>query len=559
MSEPDEIKPRLSNLVSLWPQLAQGNGAWMLSGVALALATALASIALLAVSGGFLTASALAGMTAATAFSFNYFAPAATIRFLAIARTLGRWSERVLTHEATFRLLASLRVWLYRRIAQLSPRQLGRHHSGDLLNHLTRDIDALDNLYLRFGVPYATAWLLTCLLVALLMYWSTMLALFVLLPGALILLILPTAAWHAGKRSASHLIETRSMLRQRLLDNHDGIEDFYLHDSAWQAQRQQTLKAHQQLLVAQSTQQRWGTLFRAVSTVIGGAAALWILLPAAQLMQTASLPAPWLAALPLLLLGLTEILTPLPSAFLELPGTAQAAGRIRALAAQLPEPAFVSQSGSPANGELQLQEVHYRHDPCQPLIEGLSLSIPAGRHVAISGQSGCGKSTLLSLIARLEDPQGGIISLAGHPLAEFDESSLRQHIALHTQDDWLSATTIADNLRLARPDASDAELWSALDCAGLSSTVASWPQGLRTPLAEGGANLSGGERRRLNLARVLLREAPVTLLDEPAEGLDADAERTLLTAIRTRLAGRTLVWVTHKPETAAAFEHHVRL
>lgn len=532
---------------------------WMLAGFAVACATLVAGLALLGLSGGFLAAAAIAGLTPATALAFNFFPPAAGVRFLAIARTAGRWGERVLTHEATLRLLARLRSWLYRGVAELSPRQLGRYHGADLLNHLTRDIDALDNLYLRFGVPYLAAWTVLSMLAVSMAWWSPVLSLPVVALMMVSLLVLPWLAWGLGGDSARRAVEARSRLRRRLLDCHDGADDFSLHDAAWRHQREATLTAHRELLTAQRVQQRRAALLRAMTGALVGFAVWAVLVLAAGVFAAGALPAPWLAALPLLLLGTAEALLPLSAASLELPGTAAAATRLRALVSQSPATGFVAQGPMPGGFDLRLENLTHGHGDQPDLFVGLDAALPAGRHVALLGPSGGGKSTLLSLIARLEDPRSGRILLGSRPLTELDETTLRASVALLAQDAWVFSGTLADNLRVAAPDAEDEALWSVLHCVGLSDTVSQWPEGLATWVDEGGGSLSGGQRRRLALARVLLREAPVTLLDEPAEGLDAAAEADLVRTVRRRLAGRTLVWVTHRPETARAFEHALRL
>lgn len=528
---------------------------WMLAGFAVACATLVAGLALLGLSGGFLTAAAIAGLTPATALAFNFFPPAAGVRFLAIARTAGRWGERVLTHEATLRLLARLRSWLYRGVAELSPRQLGRYHGADLLNHLTRDIDALDNLYLRFGVPYLAAWTVLSMLAVSMAWWSPVLSLPVLALMMVSLLVMPWLAWGLGGDSARRAVVARSRLRQRLLDCHDGADDFSLHGAAWRHHREVTLMAHRELLTAQRVQQRRAAQLRAMTGALVGFAVWAVLALAAGVFAAGDLPAPWLAALPLLLLGTAEALLPLSAASLELPGTAAAAARLRALVSQSPATGFVEQGSLPGGFDLRLENLAHGHGSYPDAFAGVHAELPVGRHVALLGPSGGGKSTLLSLIARLEDPRKGRILLGSRPLAELDETTLRASVALLAQDAWVFSGTLADNLRVAAPDAEDEALWSVLRCVGLADTVSQWPEGLTTWVDEGGGSLSGGQRRRLALARVLLREAPVTLLDEPAEGLDAAAEAALVEAVRSWLVGRTLVWVTHRPETARAFEH----
>jgi ATP-binding cassette subfamily C protein CydC len=208
---------------------------------------------------------------------------------------------------------------------------------------------------------------------------------------------------------------------------------------------------------------------------------------------------------------------------------------------------------------VELSHVGFAYDPAFPILQDVSLTIRQGQHLALIGPSGGGKTTLMQLIARLSDPQTGRILLGGVDLRELSETTLRSHIACAPQEGWLFTAPLADNLRLARPDASDEELWQVLKTVGLDEIVTGWPDGLQTWIEEGGASLSGGQRRRLALARALLAQAPVTLLDEPTEGLDPVSETALIARIRQVLAGRTLIWVTHRTNTIAAFDRVLRI
>ena len=527
-----------------------GAGGWMLAGWMLGLCTLVGSLGLLGLSGWFLSATAVAGLSPLTAQAFNFFVPGAGVRFFAILRTLSRWGERVVSHEATFRLIASLRCWLYQRLSALSPAQLGRHHGGELLNTLMRDVDALDNLYPRVLLPLATA---TAILLAMTGLAGTLLA-----PVAgvlplmlfLFLLTLPFVGWQLGHRVSPRLLAQRGELRRNLLDSIDGLEDFALHGEAWAIQRCRTLESSRSWLRQQHRFARRGACLRAVVVVVVGLAACYALL----LLVGQGLSGPMVVALVLLMLGAQEALAALPAAFLELPGTAAAAGRIDALAGQIPSPAFVDPGRQPAGSRLEIENLRFAW-PNQPLLfDGLTFSVAEGEHLALLGESGGGKSTLLQLLTRLEDPQAGRICLGGVDLREIDEPTLRRHLVSAGQFPWAQRATLAANLRLADPEADHERMMGVLRIVGLDEQVMAWRDGLETWVEEGGASLSGGQRRRLGIARALLRRAPITLLDEPSEGLDGPAEEALVRAIRAELAGRTLIWVTHRPAGLADFD-----
>jgi ATP-binding cassette subfamily C protein CydC len=250
---------------------------------------------------------------------------------------------------------------------------------------------------------------------------------------------------------------------------------------------------------------------------------------------------------------------PLAGASLELPGTASAAQRLQALAEQAPTVVFPARGASPQDAGIALHDVDFAWDAHTPVLRAFTLNIAAGEHLLLTGESGCGKSSLLQLIARMEAPTRGQIRLGGVPIEALDEATLRAHVACALQHTWAQSSTLADNLRLARPDATDAEMHEVLDLVGLSPAQAGWPAGLATWVEEGGASLSGGQRRRLGVARALLRRAPITLLDEPSEGLDLAAEQDLVQRVTRHLSGRTLVWVSHRAVAPGLFHRTLQL
>lgn len=526
---------------------------WLWLGLLMALVCLIAGMGLLGLAGGFLAATAIAGLSLTSAQAFNFFLPAAGVRFFAISRTITRWAERVLTHEATFRVIGEIRVWLYARLIRLSPRQLQAYHGGDLLSRLTQDIDALNNVYQRLLLPTIAGLISFALLGWVLIWRQTGL----LWPWLILLLtsflILPWLAWRLGQQPARAQVKAQARVRRELLDAVDGLEDFSLHAPAWQQQRAVIIEQDAARIALQLRLQRLGSALRALQFLAVGLAA-W-----AVLGMAASSPTPWLAALVLLMLGSLEAVQALPQAWLELPGTIASAARLNALSEQEPEPAFVTQGAQPANKQIVLQEVCFAYDPLQPILQRVSLTLAEGEHLALIGASGGGKTTLIQLITRLIDPQAGHITLGGVDLCELDEDTLRAHIACAPQEGWMFTAPLAENLRLAQAQASDDALWHALDVVGLKELVASWPDGLQTWIEEGGASLSGGQRRRLGLARALLANAPITLLDEPTEGLDPASEIALIERLRRELAGRTLIWVTHRHYGLTQFDQVWRI
>lgn len=532
-----------------------GAGGWLAVGLLLGVLTLIGSLGLLSLSGGFLSAAALAGLTPATALAFNFFTPGAGVRAFAIVRTASRWGERVVSHEGTFRLLAALRVWLYRRLAALSPRQIGRFHAAETLNRLLRDIDALDNLYPRLIMPTAAA-AVVFLVVTALFAWAAPALLWLPLLLLATLLALPLLGWRLGCALQPRLIRERATLRTHLLDCSEGLEDLSLHAPAWVAQRQRVIDAAAQWLSVQAGSARRAAALRALVSILVGLLA-WTAL--ALLPDQNNLPGPWIAALVLLLLGCSEALLPLAGAALDLPGTAAAAQRIDALASQTPAQTFVAQGPQPLDASIEIRGLSFAWDEHTPVFAGLNLSIPAGQHLCLQGSSGCGKSTLIHLLTRFETPATGSIRIGGIDIDNLDESTLRRQIACAGQHAWAKTGTLADNLRLADPAASVERMRDVLELVDLDPDKLGWQDGLATWIEEGGTSLSGGQRRRLAIARMLLRDAPILLFDEPSEGLDPQSEARLIQRLRHHLQERTVLWISHRDGVETAFDRVLRL
>lgn len=522
---------------------------WLAGGLALSLLTLAGSLGLLGLSGGFLTATGIAGLVPDMALLFNVVIPAGGIRLFALVRTASRWSERVVNHEATFRLLGQLRVRLYDKFCRLSPRQLGLWHGAEILNRMTKDVDLLDNLYIRLLVPIGASALLLGGVFVLSWSFSPTLA----IPAGVLTVVgvvfVPWVMYRAGFALSPQLVQRQEAVRRGLLDILEGLDDWILHQPSWEAQRTKVLDEDSRRIDTQVRIQRAGSAARAaLAGTIG--LAVWAMIGIVGTMpEGTGLDGPWFVALALVVLGTGEALLGLPAAWMELPGTASAARRLTELGDLTPDPGFPEGPGicsdTPEN-EFRLEDVSFFYLSDDPVLKGIDLTLRPGDHIALVGPSGGGKTTLVRLLTRLEDPVAGRLILGGRNLKEWDETSLRSMVSCAMQDPWIFRATLAENLRMASPEAGEPELWRVLDLVGLGDQVSAWPEGLETWVEEGGQSLSGGQRRRLALARALLRRTPITILDEPTEGLESDAAEVLVGAIRKELAGRTLVWVTHR-------------
>ncbi|EKE72974.1 ATP-binding/permease cydC [Oceanibaculum indicum P24] len=529
---------------------------WFLIGLALAIVSLVAGIGLLALAGWFIAATALAG-AAGLGLAFNFFSPSAGIRFLAILRTAGRYGERLATHEATLRFLANLRVTVFANLLSRDFAQLAQIRGGDFLQRLTGDIDLLDALYLRLAVPLLTALTVIVALVGLLLIFDPWLALG---GGALLGLagiLLPALQGYATRRAARRLNAGERALRLRTVDLSRGQVELAMAGRL-AAQRDGIAKAHAMAESAALDISRRESLAGASLFVAGQSALAFALWRGAVLLRDGVIDGALLAMILLLVLGATEALGLLRRGLLELGRTILAARRVGPYTKEGDQQPV--SSGLVPEGPLRLEGLAFRYAPDRrPVLEGITADINPGEIVALVGPSGSGKSTLLGLVAGMHAPSAGHILIGGQPLDSIAQPDLRRTVGLLGQRTELFRDSIAGNLRLASPDADDAVLWDALRRAGLEPAVRRLPLGLETVLGDEGSGLSGGERRRLALARLILTDPAIWLLDEPTEGLDRPMAAAVLDDILAAAAGRIVLLATHRPEEAAKAGRLLRL
>jgi ATP-binding cassette subfamily C protein CydC len=530
----------------------------MLLAVFVACATVLASVALMGVAGWFIAAMGIAGVTTGM---MNYFLPAAGIRFFAIVRTGGRYGERLLSHEATFRLLAGLRLWLFRRLILLSPGQLQSRRGGDLAGSLQADVETLQHAYLRLASPIAVALVcgLAIVLVVAALHPPTALALAVLLIVAGV--VVPLLARRAAAAPGAEAVGSRAALRVATVDLLQGLTDLR---AAGAVERHLAICAGlgERLVDSQSRASRAGVAAEAAVGLSAGLA-LWCaaLLASASVAAGGLLPevAPALVpALVLAALAAFEAVAPLPGAMERWGEVRAAARRLFDLADRTPSiVAGPDPSPVPRDASVVFSSVRLRYAPdSPPALDGLDLAIPDGRHVAILGPSGAGKSSLGRLLVRFWDYEGDI-RLGGHDLRSYRPDDLRRIVGIATQDAQLFNGTVRDNLLMAAPDAEAAAMEHVLEVVQLAAFVRDLPEGIDTWIGEAGARLSAGQARRLVLARALLRDPRILILDEPTENLDAGTARRLVASLRAATEGRTVLLITHDPRAAAQFTDEI--
>ncbi|WP_198962816.1 thiol reductant ABC exporter subunit CydC [Mangrovitalea sediminis] len=537
---PQQAKDDLRRLLALYRPYWR----WMAAGILLSLTTVLANIGLMAVAGWFIAAMAIAGAAGAT---LNYFTPAALIRAFAIVRTGGRYLERLVTHEATFRLLAELRVWFFTRIEPLAPARLGTLRGSDLLNRIQADIDSLNHIYLRVLVPVIVGAIGVVLIVGVMGFFSLPVAfttfMFLLCAGV----GLPWLLLRRGREPGRQSITQRAALRDTLVDGFQGLAELRVYGADASHADRADANA-ERLIAAQADLSRltgWSQGVQILCATLAMWAALILAIPA---VRSGTLHAPDIAMLALFVLASFEAVMPLPLAMQMLGESLAAARRIFTLVDCQPAVIEPEVPAAPSTQpDLRLEDVYFRYGEDRPwALEALNLDLPFGHRLAVVGASGAGKSSLLNLLVRFWDCQEGSIRLGGRELRDYAADTIRSQFAVLSQDPYLFNATIRENLLLARPDADQATLEAACRTAQLHDFLTTLPQGYDTPIGEAGARLSGGQARRLAIARALLLDAPILILDEPTEGLDTLTERDLLQAIGELMRGRSVLLITHR-------------
>ncbi|MEZ9710551.1 cysteine/glutathione ABC transporter ATP-binding protein/permease CydC [Vibrio breoganii] len=516
-------------------------------GMILGFLTLFASIGLLTLSGWFLSAAAVAGLTIARE-TFNYMLPGGGVRGLAMGRTAGRWGERVVSHNATFKLLTDLRVYFYEKLTPLIPGRVGGLRDADLLNRLVADVSAMDHVYLRLVSPVILSILSITCLTGFLVWFDSDIGLTL---GAILMalvLIWPVLFYKLGKGNGHRLTQNRADLRIRALDWVEGHSELLLF-GAEKRYREKIDQAQMALMSNQAVNAHITGLANALLLLANGMTLLLILWMSADGIG-GSVPSPLIALVVFATLASVELLMPIAGAFQYLGQTLASARRLNEIIGAEPDIQFPTYTNNKVIGTnnkvaVEFSDISFAYESNAPLaVDNLSLSVPAGSKLAILGKTGSGKSTLLQLLTRYWDVQQGDIKIGGQTLTELSESELRRLISVVSQRVDVLNGTLRDNLLIAKSDADDSELAGTLSKVGLEYLMDA--PGLDQWLGDGGRQLSGGEKRRIGIARAVLHNAPILLLDEPTEGLDRSTESQIMSLLEQHYQDKTVVFVTHR-------------
>ena len=538
-----------STLFSLLRQLSPYKWLVLLS-VILGWGTIASGIGLLATSAYLISAAALQPSIAVLQV------PIVAVRFFGLARGIFRYLERYVSHDTTFRLLAKLRVWFYQVLEPLAPARLMQYRSGDLLNRIHQDINSLEEFYVRVVAPPLVWVMVTLTSCALLAFFSTQLALTLLAFQLLAGIATPVLIRYASRKAGTRLVSKRAELSAVLVDGFQGMPDL----QAFNASRRhegEVAKISRSMAAAQSQLGLLSAFESAAGNVLAHLASWAILFLTIPLIRAGQIEAVYLGTLLLATLASFEAANPLPQAARTLESTLAAADRLEEVIAAQPEVRDpVTPLPVPHDINLQIMDLHFAYPPLDEAVldhehssfalDGINLELPTGKRLAIVGPSGAGKTTLVNILLRFWDYKEGHILFGNIDLSQYRQDEIRALIGVVSQRTYLFNATLWDNLRLARPEASLDEIVSACKAAQIHDFIASLPEGYNTWIGEAGLRLSGGERQRLAIARTLLKDTQLLILDEPTTNLDPLTERDLVQTLFSLAEVRTTLWITHR-------------
>ena len=477
------------------------------------------------------------------------------VRFFGLARPVARYLERLASHDVALRSLARVRARFYRRIEPLAPAQLESYRRGELLDRMVGDVDALQGLYLRaLGPPLvalATGAVCVGVAAAILPEAALILAVGLLVGGIAVPILAGRLNGSAGRRRSA----ARAELTAELVELLRGAPEL----AAFGREREtaeRIRRADGELVRLAKRDALAAGVADSLAILVTGATAVGVLAAAVSAQAAGNLDRVLTATLALLALASFEGVSALPQAARELAETLTSGRRVLEL---MDGESAIADPAGPLPAPSTTPTVALEGVTAEHALDGVDLRLEPGRRVALVGRSGVGKTTVVNLLLRFLDPTVGRVTIDGYDMRDYRQSDVRATFAVAGQNAHLFDATIRANLLLARPAATDAELADALEQARLSGWIATLPDGLDTLVGEEGMRLSGGQRQRLVLARALLANAPVLVLDEPTAHLDGETAERLIDDVLDASESRSVLLITHRSEGLARMDEIVTL
>jgi thiol reductant ABC exporter CydC subunit len=483
------------------------------------------------------------------------------VQFCGLSRGILRYYERLVGHDAAFRVLADLRVRFYRRLEPLAPAGLPAFRRGDLLARLVQDVDSQQDLLLRVLPPFLAAVLLGTATVGFIWWLLPPAGLILGVCLAMAVILVPWLSGRLARRSEARQAPARGELAASMVDLIEGSADLIAYGAVG-AQLERIEAADAELGRAAAESAATSGVGLGLTTMLAGIAMWGSLVVGVSAVSAGRLDPVWLAVITLIPLATFELVSPLPVATQALQRARRSAHRLFAVmdtAVPVEDPLDPAPVPPPPR-VLEARNVAARYPGAARLaLSAIDLAVPPGRRVAVVGPSGAGKSSLAYVLLRFLGYEEGSVRLDSVELSRLTGADARTVIGLVDQDSHLFDTTIARNLRIGRRDATDNELLEVVDRVGLADWLTDLPEGLETHVGPGGGRLSGGQRRRLAVARALLADFDILVLDEPTEHLDPAGADALNADLLSLTESRATVLVTHRLQGLPAVDEVVVL
>ena len=528
----------------LWRLLnfLHGSWNWVVLSVLLSALTIGSSVALIGVSAWLISTAAIATSVADLGVAV------VMTRLFGITRAVFRYLERLVSHNVTFRLLARLRVWFYEKLEPLAPARLMDYKSGDLLARVIGDVETLENFYVRVVSPSLTAILIGLVVSIFFASFYPPIAFVLILFFLTLGLILPLISQRVSRKPGGKLITQRADIQSQLVDGIQGLADLLAFGHGADRAKQ-IASTGKQYGSTQKQMARISAVHSALGTLLTNLGLWLVLFLVIPQVAAGNIKGVMLGTFALMTFASFEAVNPLPLAAQMWNASREAAKRLFEVVDTEPVTSdkVTSEQSPVTNYELRFTDLSFSYPNTKiPALEHVTFILRPGTSLAIVGPSGAGKSTVANLLFRFWEYELGEISLGGVSLKSLNQDEVRKRCALVSQNSYFFNTSVRENLRVARPKVSQDEMEFAARSAQIHEFIASLPKGYDTFIGEQGVRLSGGERQRLAIARALLKDAPILILDEPTANLDPITEKQVLDTLFEIMRGKTSLLITHR-------------